>query len=82
MHSHTPFYRSGVSKKTGTGNDLLIIVNDLLTIAPLASRLEWICHSAANNAAGVGPKAANSANINQRIGWMKDSRSLRRQSFS
>jgi hypothetical protein len=55
-----PSYWSGVSKKTDPGKDPLIIVNGLVTIASLAARKEWICHSAANNAASVGPTMAKS----------------------
>jgi hypothetical protein len=63
MHSHTPSYRPGASNKTETGNDLLIIVNGLLTIASSAHRKEWICHPAANNKASVGLRGVKSGNI-------------------
>ena len=60
LHSHTPSYRSGASKKTRPGNHFLIIVNGLLTIASGNGRGERNCHLDANNTAGIGLNAAKS----------------------
>ena len=46
-----------------SGNDILIIVNGLLTIATDALGPERTCHCGANIAAGVGPRPAKSPDI-------------------
>lgn len=49
------------SEENGSGNDILIIVNGLLTIISPARRRKWRCHSGANNTAEVGRERQNCA---------------------